>query len=101
LLAQTPDPPDARRLQRLYQKYRAALFVFSYRTDVSPSNNLSGRYLRPAVIHRKVTGGFRSPWRARAHVAMKSLIDTAALSRTPPFMVIQNLFGPPALPLQV
>jgi hypothetical protein len=48
-----------------------------------------------------VTGGFRSPWGARGYAALKSLIDTAALSGTAPFAVIQSLFGPPALPLQV
>lgn len=101
LLDQNPDPPDARRLQRRYQKHRDALFVFLYRTDVPPTNNLSERYLRPAVIHRKVTGCFRSPWGAQGYAALKSLIDTASLSATAPFVVIQNLFGPPALPLQV
>lgn len=101
LLDQNPDPPDACRLQRRYRKYRDALFVFLQRTDVPPTNNLSERYLRPSVIHRKVTGGFRSPWGARGYAALKSLIDTAALSGTAPFAVIQSLFGPPALPLQV
>ena len=101
LLAQGLDPPDACRLQRRYHKYRQALFVFMYREDVDPTNNLSERYLRPAVIHRKVLGGFRSGWGARAYVALKSLIDTAALSRITPFEAIQNLIGTPALPLRV
>jgi transposase len=72
-----------------------------YREDVDPTNNLSERYLRPAVIHRKVLGGFRSGWGARAYVALKSLIDTAALSSITPFEAIQNLLGTPALPLRV
>ena len=101
LLQQNLDPPEARRLQRRYQKYRDALFVFLYRTEVSPTNNLSERYLRPAVIHRKVSGGFRSAWGAQTYAALKSLVDTAALSGIAPFEVIQNLFGLPALPLQV
>lgn len=100
LLQQNLDPPEARRLQRRYQKYREALFVFLYRTDVSPTNNLSERHLRPAVIHRKVSGGFRSAWGAQAYAALKSLIDTGALSGIAPFQVIQNLFSFPALPLQ-
>ncbi len=101
LLKQNLDPPAARRLQRRYQKYRETLFVFLYRTDVSPTNNLSERYLRPAVIHRKVSGGFRSAWGAQGYAALKSLIDTGALSGMAPFQVIQNLAGFPALPLQV
>jgi len=101
LLHQNLDPPEARRLQRRYQKYREALFVFLYRTDVSPTNNISERYLRPSVIHRKVSGGFRSDWGAQAYAALKSLVDTGALAGIAPFQVIQNLFGSPALPLQV
>ncbi len=101
LLKQTLDPPSARRLQRRYQKYRETLFVFLYRTDVSPTNNISERYLRPSVIHRKVSGGFRSAWGAQGYAALKSLIDTGALSSLAPFQVIQTLFGLPALPLQV
>jgi len=100
LLQQNLDPPAARRLQRRYQKYREALFVFLYRTDVSPTNNISERYLRPSVIHRKVSGGFRSDWGARGYAALKSLIDTARLSGLSPFDTIQNLFGSPSLPLR-
>lgn len=101
LLNQGLAPPDARRLQRRYQKYRLAIFVFLYRSDVSPTNNISERRLRPSVIHRKVTGGFRSDWGAKGYAALKSLLDTGALSGVTPFLVIQNLFGPPSLPLQV
>lgn len=100
LLQQNLDPPAARRLQRRYQKYRESIFVFLSRTDVSPTNNLSERYLRPSVIHRKVSGGFRSDWGARGYAALKSLIDTARLSGSSPFETIQNLFGSPSLPLR-
>jgi transposase len=99
LLSQELDQPEARRLQRRYQKFRNALFVFLYHPEVSPTNNISERYLRPSVIHRKVTGGFRSGWGAQGYAALKSLIDTAALTGGSPFVVIQNLFGTPALPL--
>ena len=74
------DPPESRRLQRRYHKFRQALLVFLYREDVDPTNNLGERYLRPAIIHRKVLGGFRSGWGAKAYAALKSLINTAALS---------------------
>jgi transposase len=99
LLNQNLDSPDERRLQRRYRKYRDALFVFLYRTDVSPTNNISERLLRPAVIHRKVSGGFRSDWGAKTYAALKSLTDTGALSGISPFDVIQKLSGIPALPL--
>jgi transposase len=101
VLNQTLDKPDTLRLQKRYRKYRASLFVFLYRPDVSPTNNVSERYLRPSVIHRKVTGCFRSRWGAKGYAALKSLIDTGALSGVSPFDVIQNLFGHPALPVRV
>jgi len=101
LLEQGLDPPGARRLQRRYQKYRRSLFVFLHREDVCPTNNLSERYLRPSVIHRKVCGGFRSGWGAQGYAALKSLIDTGALFSIPPFEVIQQLLGVPALPIRV
>lgn len=91
--------PAARKLLRRYQKYRDGLFVFLHRTDLEPTNNLSERYLRPSVIHRKVIGCFRSGWGARTYAALASVIDTAALKGTPPFDAIKNLFGTPALPL--
>jgi transposase len=99
LLAQNLDPAEMRRLQRRYRKYRDAIFVFLHRTDVSPTNNVSERHLRPSVIHRKVTGCFRSGWGAHGYAALRSLVDTAALSGISPFQVIQELFGTPALPL--
>lgn len=99
LLNQAADKPETKRLQKRFRKYRATLFVFLYRTDVCPTNNVSERHLRPAVIHRKVTGCFRSNWGAKSYAAIKSLIDTGALSGTNSFEIIHNLFGAPALPL--
>jgi transposase len=99
LLARSIEEPNAKRLQRRYLKYRDGVFLFLYRMDVSPTNNISEQLLRPAVIHRKVTGGFRSDWGAQTYAALKSLIDTAALSDIAPFQVIQNLLGIPSLPL--
>jgi transposase len=91
--------PEAKRLQRRYQKYRQCLFVFLYHADVPPTNNLCERALRPSVIHRKVIGCFRSGWGARTYAALESVIDTAALSGINAFQAIQNLIGKPSLPL--
>src|SRR3990170_4782649 len=101
LLHRALDQPEAQKLQRRYQKYRHAVFLFLRRTDVSPTNNLSEQRLRPSVIHRKVTGGFRSGWGAQGYAALKSIIDTAALTGATPFDTIQSLFGVPSLPLKV
>jgi len=98
LLLRALSPPDAQRLQRRYQKYRHCLFVFLHRTDVEPTNNVAERALRPSVIHRKVTGGFRSEWGAKTYAAIASVIDSAELTGIRAFDAIQSLFGPPALP---
>jgi transposase len=90
---------QARILLRRYQKYRDSLFVFLHRHDLEPTNNFSERNLRPAVIHRKIIGCFRSGWGARTYAALASVIDTAALKGSPPFLAIQDLLGSPALPL--
>jgi transposase len=99
LLQRNLSPPKAKILQRRFLKYRSCLFVFLYRTDVEPTNNLAERILRPSVIHRKVTGGFRSQWGPDAYAALASIIDTAELSGIRAFDAIQVLFSPPALPL--
>jgi transposase len=101
LLQRSLAPPDAKRLQRRYLKHRQKLFVFLYRTDVDPTNNVAERALRPSVIHRKVTGCFRSEWRAEAFAALASVIDTAELSGVRAFDAIQSLFGLPSLPILV
>ena len=99
LLQQPLTDPDANRLQRRYQKHRQSLFVFLYRSDVSPTNNVSERALRPSVIHRKVIGCFRSKWGAQAYAALAMVIDTAELNGINAFGAIQSLFVRPSLPL--
>ena len=99
LLGRTLTQPEARRLQKRYLKHREHLFVFLYRNDVPPTNNVSEQALRSAVVHRKVTGGFRSQWGADAYAALASVIDTAALHGLNAFEAIQSLVGKPSLPL--
>jgi transposase len=99
LLKRSLHQQQAARLQRRYRKHRQSLFVFLYRSDVEPTNNRSERALRPSVVHRKVSGGFRSAWGARAYAALASVIDTAELEGIHAFDAIQSLVGFPSLPL--
>jgi len=99
LLKRSLEQREAKRLLKRYLKYRNCLFVFLHHTDVSPTNNVSERNLRPSVVHRKVMGCFRSGWGARAYAALASVIATAALSGASPFATIQSLFGIPSLPI--
>ena len=93
-----PEGP-ARTLQKRYRKHREHLFVCLARADVPATNNVAERALRPAVIHRNVTHGFRSQWGADAYAALLSITDTAKLHGRSPFLAILELMGPPALPL--
>jgi transposase len=70
-------PPSAGNLQRRYVKHWPDLFVFLDRDDVEPTNNASERNLRNSVIHRKVTGGYRSDWGAHASMILTSILTTA------------------------
>jgi transposase len=61
-------------------KCRANLFVFVARRDVPPTNNVSERALRPSVIFRKVTNGFRSTWGSQVYADICSVIATGKLN---------------------
>jgi transposase len=82
LLAGTvPDKPAARRLFRAMRRDRDDLFRFITRRDVPYTNNACERALRPSVIFRKVTGGFRAEWGAKVYAAAASVIATGRLHR--------------------
>ena len=57
---------------------------------VQPTNNDCERALRPAVISRKVTNGFRSSWAAHADAALRTVIDTERLAGVSPYHAIRN-----------
>ena len=99
LMAEDLPKGQARTLQKRYRKHRQHLFVCLARADVPATNNVAERALRPAVIHRNVTHGFRSQWGADAYAALLSITDTAKLHGRSPFLAILELMGPPALPL--
>ena len=88
----------ARRLQKRYRRHRDHLFVFRHCPDVPPDNNACERALRPSVIHRKVTNGFRSEWGAQAYAALATVMETAKLHHHNVFDTLVTLMGPPVLP---
>jgi transposase len=88
--------PEALRLQRRYRKHRASLFVFLHHPQVPPDNNASERALRNSVIHRKVSGGFRSEAGAQAHAIVASVADTARKRNQDVLAVLQDFIGQPA-----
>jgi transposase len=96
LLACSLTTPEAQRLQRRYLKHRASLFVFLHHPQVPPDNNASERALRNSVIHRKVSGGFRSETGAQAHAIVSSIADTARKQNQDVLVVLLDLVGNPA-----
>jgi len=98
LLARSVKTPAAQALVKRYRKYRASLLVFLHDPAVPHHNNAAERALRPSVIHRKVTGGFRSAWGAHAYAALASVIDTAKLRGQSAFDTLVALMGHPVLP---
>jgi len=77
LLAAPVVGADASRLWVRFRDHREQLFVFLYDSAVPPTNNASEQALRHSVVHRKVTGGFRSGWGADAHAIVTTVLDTA------------------------
>ena len=90
LLAIEPDTVAGCKLRRGIEKCRDKLFVFVTRKDVPPTNNISERRLRPSVIFRKVTNGFRSAWGAQGYAAACSVIATGTLRGLTAFAAIRT-----------
>jgi transposase len=77
IMAAVPLGEPGRKLHKRMLANRAHLFVFMTRRDVPYTNNVSERHLRPSVIFRKVTNGFRCEWGAETYAAFRSVVSTA------------------------
>ncbi len=89
LLATTTGCDLARQLQAKIGRAQDQLLVFcDYPGEVDVTNNTSERKLRPCVIQRKVTNGYRAMWAAQAEADVRTTIDTARLRGANPFSVI-------------
>ena len=67
-------------LLRQTKRWRCQFFTFMTDRDVPPTNNGAERALRPSVIFRKVTNGFRPLWGADVHAATRPVIGTGRLN---------------------
>jgi transposase len=98
LLAATPTTEAGQKLAQGIRKCRGDLFLFVTRRDVPATNNDCERALRPSVIFRKVTGGFRSIWGAQTYAAAASVIATGRLHGHSALQALQAaLAGRPVL----
>ena len=77
IMAAIPIGPEGVKLRHRIARHRAYLFEFTTNRDVPATNNISERHLRPSVIFRKVTNGFRSQWGAATYAAFRSVVSTA------------------------
>src|SRR5215217_3638568 len=70
-----------RALQAKISRAREQLLTFlDHPGRVDATNNACERALRPAVIQRKVTNGYRAMWAAQGEAAIRTVVDTARLT---------------------
>ncbi len=77
-------------LQAKLRRARDQLLTFAaWPGAVAATNNACERDLRPAVIERKVTNGYRAMWAAEGEADIRTVVDTARLkTRTSVFSTI-------------
>ncbi|MCC7167679.1 MAG: IS66 family transposase, partial [Rhodospirillales bacterium] len=91
LLGQPAAHPAGKTLQRQVKAWRTKFFVFLTDRDVPPTNNISEREIRPSVVFRKVTNGFRSDWGAQIHAGYRSVTGTARLKGQSALEAVRDL----------
>ena len=96
------DHKHAKRLQKRFRKHFDKIFLFLDDPTVPFENNASERALRPAVIHRKVIGGFRSVKGAIAYAFYRTVEDTSRKRQVTIFDALFAALGKPlALPMRL
>ncbi len=89
LLASATGCDLARELPAKIGRARDQLLTFcDFPGEVDPTNNTSERKLRPCVIQRKVTNGYRAMWAAKAEADLRTTVDTARLKGANPFDIV-------------
>ena len=83
IMAAVPVGEPGRKLRKRIAANRGHLFVFMTNRAVPYTNNVSERNLRPSVIFRKVTNGFRCEWGAITYAAFRSIVSTAKANQAP------------------
>jgi transposase len=82
IMVTIPLGEPGRKLHKRMLANRVHLFVFMTNRAVPYTNNVSERHLRPSVIFRKVTNGFRCEWGAETYAAFRSVVSTAKANGT-------------------
>lgn len=90
IIASQPSNKHGIRLRKRFGGLREHLFTFITEREVPATNNGSERALRPSVIFRKVTNGFRSDWGRDLYAAVRSVIGTGQRDKLSPVEAIRN-----------
>ena len=95
ILATASSCDLTRALQAKIGRARDQLLTFlDHPGLVEVTNNACERSLRPAVVQRKVTNGYRAMWAAEGEAAIRTVVDTAQLTPgTSPFSTILKTLG--------
>jgi len=97
LLALKPTVAAGRHLRdAIFLEARDKLLVFLSRRDVEPTNNGSEQELRPSVIFRKVTNGFRSTWGAKVYADIRSIVGTGRRAGRSALAALREALARPA-----
>lgn len=89
ILASTPTCEIAEAIRAKLARASPRLLTFLYFPgEIDVTNNGCERALRPSVIQRKVTNGFRSMWAAEGDCAVRTVVDTQKLGGQSPFQTI-------------
>ena len=80
ILASPTSCAFAREVQSKFRRARDQLLTFAlWPGSVDATNNACERALRPSVIQRKVTNGYRAMWAAQGEADIRTVVDTARL----------------------
>jgi transposase len=89
ILATSPACDIAETIRAKLARASPRLLTFlNHPGQIEVTNNACERALRPAVIQRKVTNGFRSMWAAKGDCAVRTVVDTEKLTGSSPFQTI-------------
>lgn len=95
LLGQQLRMGESYRLQTRFLVHRAGLWTFLHDPAVPPTNNSSEQALRPLVVHRKVTNGFRAAGAAERYASVRTVAETARRRGQSVYATLLNAAGAP------
>ncbi|HEY8742956.1 MAG TPA: IS66 family transposase [Chloroflexota bacterium] len=98
LLGQRLRVGQSYSLQTRFLVHRTGLWTFLHDPAVPPTNNSSEQALRPLVLHRKVTNGFRAQGAAARYADLRTVAETARRRGQSVFATLLEAAGTP-LPL--